>query len=58
MAMLNKLSHEENLPGRTTVGNRTHQAGYRYSAVGENIAAGQTSVGQVMQSWMHSTGHR
>lgn len=29
-----------------------------YSAAGENIAAGQTSAWQVMQSWMSSPGHR
>ncbi|CAF1115967.1 unnamed protein product [Rotaria sordida] len=58
MAKLNQLSHEENLSGRKTVGNRAHQAGYHYSAVGENIASGQTSVGEVMQGWMNSPGHR
>ena len=29
-----------------------------YSAAGENIAAGQTSAAQVVNSWMNSPGHR
>ncbi|CAF3035806.1 unnamed protein product [Rotaria sp. Silwood2] len=58
MAQLNQLSHGESIPGQATVGDRAHQAGYHYSAVGENIASGQTTVEQVMQSWMHSPGHR
>jgi uncharacterized YkwD family protein/spore coat assembly protein SafA len=32
--------------------------GLSYSAAGENIAAGQTTAKQVVQSWMSSTGHR
>lgn len=32
--------------------------GYAYSAVGENIAYGQTSPEDVMMSWMNSSGHR
>lgn len=31
---------------------------YSYSAVGENIAKGQTSAQQVMDDWMNSSGHR
>lgn len=30
----------------------------RYRAAGENIAAGQRSPAEVMDSWMHSEGHR
>ena len=29
-----------------------------YMAAGENIAAGQTSPEEVMNSWMHSSGHK
>lgn len=29
-----------------------------YSSAGENIAAGQTTAAQVMNSWMNSAGHR
>lgn len=32
--------------------------GYNWQAVAENIAAGQTSVTQVMDAWMNSSGHR
>lgn len=31
---------------------------YRYMAVGENIAAGQATPEEVVDSWMHSEGHR
>jgi uncharacterized protein YkwD len=31
---------------------------YSYTAVGENIAKGQTSAQQVMNDWMNSSGHR
>lgn len=34
------------------------EAGVSYRAAGENIAAGQTSVAEVMDAWMNSTGHR
>jgi len=36
---------------------RMDAAGFRGSAAGENIAVGQTSPQQVMQSWMDSDGH-
>ncbi|WIM38717.1 CAP domain-containing protein [Paenibacillus sp. PK4536] len=32
--------------------------GISYRAAGENIAKGQTSPAQVMQSWMNSSGHK
>ncbi|MFC7439822.1 CAP domain-containing protein [Laceyella putida] len=32
--------------------------GVRYTMAGENIAAGQTTAEQVMESWMNSEGHR
>lgn len=32
--------------------------GVRYSSAGENIAKGQQSASQVMNSWMNSPGHR
>ncbi len=34
------------------------QLGITYTAAGENIAEGQTSVQQVMTDWMNSPGHR
>jgi uncharacterized protein YkwD len=37
--------------------NRVDAAGYKWSALAENIAAGQTSVSSVLTSWMTSPGH-
>jgi uncharacterized protein YkwD len=34
------------------------ERGYNYRWAGENIAYGQTSAQEVMQSWMNSAGHR
>lgn len=34
------------------------EAGVRYRAAGENIAAGQTTPAQVVDAWMNSPGHR
>ena len=36
---------------------RVTEAGYRWSAVGENIAAGQKSVDEVVAGWLSSPGH-
>lgn len=58
MARLNELSHEENIPGRRTVGDRARKTRYPFSTVGENIASGQMSVAQVMNGWMGSPAHR
>ncbi len=40
-----------------SVANRVTNAGYFYSMVGENIAAGQITAASVMQSWINSPGH-
>jgi len=40
-----------------TVGQRVSNAGYRWSAVGENIAAGYADVTKVMDGWLKSAGH-
>lgn len=37
---------------------RIEDTGYRFSAAGENIAAGQRSAGAVVAAWMKSPGHR
>jgi len=50
------FSHDS-LDGRDFV-QRIDDAGYDGSARGENIARGQRSPEQVMQSWMDSDGHR
>ncbi|AYN42807.1 sigma-70 family RNA polymerase sigma factor [Streptomyces dangxiongensis] len=39
-------------------GERITAAGYRWSTYGENIAQGQQTPQAVMDSWMHSPGHR
>ncbi|WP_329417636.1 CAP domain-containing protein [Streptomyces sp. NBC_01268] len=39
-------------------GDRVTAAGYPWSTYGENIAMGQSSPEQVMESWMNSPGHR
>ncbi|NEQ80211.1 MAG: CAP domain-containing protein [Moorea sp. SIO2I5] len=37
---------------------RAKAAGYLYSYVGENIAAGNPTPAQTIRQWMGSTGHR
>lgn len=41
----------------STVGQRITATGYAWSAVAENIAGGQTTMNQVVDSWMASDGH-
>ncbi|MDR7331588.1 CAP domain-containing protein [Roseateles asaccharophilus] len=41
----------------SNVGDRATAAGYNWRTVGENIAAGQSSIAQVMDGWMKSDGH-
>jgi uncharacterized protein YkwD len=40
-----------------SVGDRVRNAGYDWSAVGENIAAGQQTIDAVMAAWLDSPGH-
>lgn len=37
---------------------RIRDAGYRFSAASENIAAGQSTAAAAVQNWMTSSGHR
>jgi uncharacterized protein YkwD len=37
---------------------RVERAGYSFAAMGENVAAGQTTPEEAMRAWMHSPGHR
>jgi uncharacterized protein YkwD len=55
MANKNYFSHTS-LDGRTFI-DRINATGYTWSAVGENIAAGQTTLEQVMNAWLASPGH-
>ncbi len=53
---LNGYFDHTSLDGRT-LGQRVTAEGYNWRAVGENIAAGQSSVSAVMQGWLSSAGH-
>jgi len=55
MAQNNYFSHTS-LDGRTMV-QRVVATGYTYSALGENIAAGQSTVESVITGWTNSPGH-
>lgn len=50
------FSHEN--PDGTQVWDRALAAGYRYTKVAENIAAGQRTAADVVRGWMDSPGHR
>jgi uncharacterized protein YkwD len=39
-------------------GDRARRAGYRFCRVAENVAYGQRSLQEVLQSWADSRGHR
>lgn len=41
----------------STPAQRLTRAGYRYSAMGENIAAGQTTSAEAVAGWIRSPGH-
>jgi uncharacterized protein YkwD len=56
MAARNYFDHDT--PEGVDVATRVTRAGYRWSSVGENIAMGQRDAASVMDSWMHSEGHR
>ena len=45
-------------PSDTTVRERARSAGYDWRTIGENIAEGQTTVDEVLTTWMGSPGHR
>jgi uncharacterized protein YkwD len=45
-------------PEKKTVRDRASAAGYDWRRIGENIAEGQFSVDEVMDTWMNSPGHR
>ena len=43
---------------KSTVAERAKRTGYPYILVGENIAEGQKTVDEVMETWMESPSHR
>ena len=55
MARYNYFSHHGR-DGSEPAG-RIERAGYRYSSMGENIAAGQRSPEEVVAGWIKSPGH-
>ena len=55
MAELEFFSHTG--PEGVQTGERVDDRSYSWSAVGENIAAGQSSVDQVVDGWLSSPGH-
>ncbi len=55
MAALNYFSHTS-ADGRT-LGSRVTAAGYSWSRLGENIAAGYAGIDSVMSGWVASDGH-
>lgn len=56
--MLARGYFDHKSPSGATVRERSRAAGYNWGAIGENIAFGQTSVGEVVETWMGSPGHR
>lgn len=56
MAAHNYMSHKGS--DGSTMSQRIKAAGYKRTACGENVAAGHTSVEQVMAAWMASKHHR
>lgn len=55
MATRNFFSHTGS--DGSDVGQRVSNAGYRWTSVGENIAAGPSTVSSVMSGWLASAGH-
>ena len=55
MAKLDQISHE--LEGKT-FSQRLNEARYQAARAGENIAAGQRTPAETINSWMASPGHR
>jgi uncharacterized protein YkwD len=51
------FAHENPVTG-TDLAERAEEFGYDYLAIGENLAAGQSSPAQAMANWMASDGHR
>lgn len=56
--MINKNYFAHNSPTYGSPFKMMESFGIRFSAAGENIAMGQQSAQQVMNSWMNSPGHR
>jgi uncharacterized protein YkwD len=57
VAMARQKFFDHTDPQGRTVGQRVKQIGYRWRVVGENLAAGQQTVGDTVQSWLLSLPH-
>ncbi len=55
MALRSYLEHRA--PDGSTPGDRATRAGYRWQAVGENIASGVFSAREAVEGWLQSPGH-
>lgn len=56
--MLSRTYYAHQSPEGALPRARVQAAGYRPDIVAENLAAGQTSVENVMDAWLHSSDHR
>jgi len=56
MAANDYFAHRSSVDG-SEVDARAQALGYRFLSVGENIAAGQRSPGEVVDGWLRSVGH-
>ena len=56
--MLARAYFAHRSPEGKSVRERSREAGYEWRMIGENIAEGQFTVAEVMDTWMHSPGHR
>jgi uncharacterized YkwD family protein len=56
--MHDKKYFDHNSPTYGSPFDQMKQFGYKYSYAGENIAMGQKTPQEVMNSWMNSSGHR
>ena len=57
MAAQDFFAHVDPVTGEGP-GDRARAGGYEFFAVGENLAAGQTTAAQVVEDWMNSEMHR
>lgn len=55
MARLDQLGHD--LEGKS-FDKRIKESGYRFTGAGENVAQGQRTAEQALESWMKSPGHK
>ncbi|MGD9943726.1 MAG: CAP domain-containing protein [Burkholderiaceae bacterium] len=55
MQQNNAFSHTG--ANNSSVATRVSATGYDWTAVGENIAAGQPTLSSVVQAWLNSAGH-